>query len=302
MPVSAGALGSVYGGSMIKRLAWVTAREARGRDEDEPLALAALERTGVSVEVVDWDDPEVDWPGFDRVVLRSAWDYPQRLERFLAWLEEVAAVSDLVNPPGTVRWSLDKQYLRDLADAGVPITPTVFVPPGTQASFPPGKFVVKPAIGAGSRDAASYGYDQHATALAHVTRLHRSGQVVLVQPFLASVATDGEWPMVFLDGRFSHAASKRVALPRADTVDDLFAEETNAEHVATAAQVEVAQAAVDVVSARLGTPTYARVDLVHDDDGRFCVLEVELVEPSLFLPYADAGAADRFAALLVQEV
>ena len=61
---------------MIERLAWVTAREARGRDEDEPLALAALPRAGVSVEVVDWDDPAVDWSRFDRVVLRSAWDYP----------------------------------------------------------------------------------------------------------------------------------------------------------------------------------------------------------------------------------
>ncbi|MET1058968.1 MAG: hypothetical protein ABWX84_05195 [Nocardioides sp.] len=285
---------------MIERLAWVTAREARGRDEDEPLGLAALERTGVSVEVLDWDDPEADWSRFDRVVLRSAWDYPQRLPEFTAWLDEVAAVSELVNPPATVRWSLDKRYLTELDEAGVPITPTVFLPPGSVAAFPSGTFVVKPAVGAGSRDAASYGADEHGAAVAHVARLHASGQVVLVQPFLRSVATDGEWPLVFFDGTFSHAASKRVALPRAGSVDDLFAEETNAEHVATPAQVEVAQAAVDLVAARLGTPTYARVDLVRDDQGRFCVLEVELVEPSLFLPQTDPSAADRLAAALVR--
>ena len=285
---------------MIERLAWVTAREARGLDEDEPLALAALQRAGVSVDVLDWDDPEANWSRFDRVVLRSAWDYPQRLPEFLSWLEEVDAVSDLVNPPPLVHWSLDKQYLTELAEAGVPITPTVFVPPASVARFPAGDFVVKPAVGAGSRDASSYGPDQHQAAAAHVARLHAAGQTVLVQPFVKSVATEGEWPLVFFDGQFSHAASKRVALPQAGAVEDLFAAETNAGHDATEAQIEVAQAAVDLVSARLGMPTYARVDLVRDDAGQFCVLEVELIEPSLFLPYTDLAAAERFAAALVR--
>lgn len=285
---------------MIERLAWVTAREARGRDEDEPLALAALQRAGVSVDVVDWDDPDVAWSSFDRVVLRSAWDYPQRLPEFLSWLDDVDAVSELVNPPEAVRWSLDKQYLAELDEAGVPITPTVFVPPASVAEFPAGDFVVKPAVGAGSREVASYGADQRDIATAHVARLHDSGHTVLVQPLLSSVATEGEWPLVFFDGEFSHAASKRVSLPQAAVVDDLFAEETNAEHAATEVQIGVAQAAVDLVSARLGTPTYARVDLVRDDAGQFCVLEVELIEPSLFLPYADEAAVERFAAVLVR--
>jgi glutathione synthase/RimK-type ligase-like ATP-grasp enzyme len=284
---------------MIRQLAWVTTQEARGQDEDEPLALAALQRAGVPVEVLDWDDPEVDWSRFDRVVLRSAWDYPQRLPEFLTWLEKVARLSDLVNPLDTVRWNLDKQYLAELAEAGVPITPTVFLPPGTAARFPVGDFVVKPAVGAGSRDAASYSADQRDTAVAHIDRLHASGQTVLVQPFLRSIATEGEWPLLFFDGRYSHAANKRVALPRAGLVEELFAAETNAGHVATAAQIEVAQAAVDLVSARWGTPTYARVDLVRDDAGQFCVLEVELIEPSLFLPHTDSAAADRFVAALV---
>ena len=285
---------------MIGSLGWVTTRGARGLDEDEPLALAALERAGVATEVVDWDDPHVDWSRFDRVVLRSAWDYPERLPEFLVWLDRVAAATDLVNPPATVRWSLDKRYLAELERAGLPITPTRFVAPGSPAEFPAGGFVVKPAVGAGSRDAASYADDQHALAAEHVARLHAAGHVVLVQPLLASVAAEGEWPMVFVDGRFSHAASKRVALPRAGAVEELFAAESNTAHVATAEQVEVAQAVMDLVSQRLGTPTYARVDLVRDDDGRFCVLELELAEPSLFLHYAGAAAVDRFVAALVR--
>ena len=285
---------------MIERLAWVTTREARGRDEDEPLALAALQATGVIVDVVDWDDPEVDWSRFERVVLRSAWDYPQRLTEFLAWLEKVDAVSEVVNPPAMVRWSLDKQYLADLAGAGVPITPTVFVRPGTAVTFPDGDFVIKPAVGAGSRDVATYGVDQQELARAHVARLHASGQVVLVQPFLHSITTEGEWPMVFFDGQFSHAASKQVAVPRGEVIDDLFAPETNTEHTATAEQIEAARDALDAVSRLLGTPTYARVDLVRNDAGRFCVLEVELIEPSLFLPFTDPAAAATFAAALVR--
>lgn len=286
---------------MIERLGWVTSAPARGRDADEPLVLAALEDAGVGVEVVDWDDPSVDWAGFDRVVLRSAWDYPERLAEFLPWLESVDAVTELVNPLAIVRWSHDKRYLVELAAAGVPITPTVVVEPGADAAFPPGEFVVKPAVGAGSREVASYGPDQQATATEHVARLHAAGQVALVQPYLRSVAAEGEWPLVFLGGRFSHAANKRIALPRAGRVEGLFAEETNTAHEATPEQLEVAEAAVRLVTERLGAPTYARVDLVRDDAGRFCVLEVELVEPSLFLQYAGAAAVDRFVTALLWE-
>ncbi len=283
---------------MIDRLAWVTTAEVRGYDEDEPLGLAALARTGVEVEVVDWDDADVDWSSYDRVVLRSTWDYTLRLPEFLAWLERVSAVTELVNPLPAVRWSLDKQYLAELEAAGVPITPTEFVPVGAEPAFPEGRFVVKPAVGAGSRDAASYRPEQVDQAAAHVARLHEAGLVVLVQPYVASVATDGEWPLLFFGGAYSHAASKRVALPEAGEVSGLYVPEDSAPHTASPEQVAVAQAAVDVVTERFGALAYARVDVVRGDDGSYRVLEVELVEPSLFLPYADAGAADRLAAAL----
>lgn len=284
---------------MVQRLAWVSAREARGQDGDEALALAALGTAGAEVEVACWDDPQVDWSRFDRAVLRSTWDYHRHLTAFLDWLGAVDRVTELVNPLELVSWSLDKHYLADLGGAGVPITPTDFVAPGDVATFPEGDFVVKPAVGAGSQEAASYGRDQRGAALVHIARLHAAGKVALVQPHLASVATEGEWPMVFFDGEFSHSASKRVDLPRARTLRGLFAPETTVPHRAGAAQIDVARAAVDVVSERLGTPTYARVDLVRDDSGQFCVMEVELVEPSLVLPEGGPGAADRLAEALV---
>ncbi len=283
----------------ISSLAWVTTAPARGLDEDEDLALAALRRTGVAVDVVDWDDPGVDWSTFDRVALRSTWDYDDRLAEFATWLHRVDQQTALVNPLPAVLWSTDKRYLRELDGAGVPVTPTRFVAPGDTAVFPDGRFVVKPAVGAGSRGAASYGPSQRAAAAEHVRALHDAGQVVLVQPFVRSVPVEGEWPLVFLGGAYSHAASKRVALPEAAMVEGLFAAEVNAPHVATAEQVEVARAAMAVVAARFGVLPYARVDLVRADDGTSLVLEVELVEPSLFLPQADPGAPERLAAALV---
>ncbi len=282
----------------ISTLAWVTTHGARGLDEDEGPALAALARTGVAVEVVDWDDPTVDWSAFDRVALRSAWDYAERLPEFLDWLARVDSAAELINPLPAVLWSMDKQYLRELEAAGVPITRTDFLAPGTTPQFPPGRFIVKPAVGAGSRGASAYGPAQHAAAAEHVGRLHESGQIALVQPFVASVASDGEWPLVFLGGEFSHAASKRVTVPEASSIQELFATETNTVHTATAEQVRVARTALDVVAERFGTLAYSRVDLVRADDGSSQVLEIELVEPSLFLPYADSEAATRLATVL----
>jgi hypothetical protein len=120
---------------VIKRLAWVTTREARGRDDDEPLALAALERRGVDVDVIDWGDESAHWDSYDRVVLRSTWDYTQRLTEFLAWLDAVAEVTELINPAPLVRWNLDKHYLRELDLAKVAITSTTFVERGEEFVF-----------------------------------------------------------------------------------------------------------------------------------------------------------------------
>ena len=244
---------------------------------------------------MNWADPDVAWPSYDRAILRPAWDYPDRLPRFRRWLRSVQEVTDLRNPVDVVEWNLDKHYLAELDCAGVPTTPTTFVEPGDRFEPPDGDFVLKPAVGAGSRDAASYGSEQVDLAEAHVHRLHKRGKSVLVQPLLASVGSEGEWPLIYLGGEYSHAASKRVALPRAGAVDDLFAAEINVAHVADTEQLAVAGAAIDVVTHRFGTPLYARVDLVRDDAGRTCVLELELVEPSLFLPQGGSEAVDRMA-------
>lgn len=284
---------------MVRRIAWVTAGEARGRDPDEPLVLAVLAEMGVDVSVVDWDDQRVAWSAFDRVVIRSPWDYQDRPEEFLDWMSVVESLTDLRNQVAPMRWSLDKRYLLELAEAGVAVIPTEFVEPGKALGALNAPCVIKPSVGAGSRDVAVFHPGDDTLAAAHIARLHARQLVALVQPLLPSVAVDGEWPMVFFGGEFSHTASKRVHLPDPSTAGELFAIESNEPCIASAEQIEAAEQAMEYVQRRFGTLTYGRVDLVRGEDGRYLVLEVELVEPSLFLPEGGADAVRRCAAALV---
>lgn len=286
------------------RIAIATSRRARGTDDDEPLLLPALERAGASPELLDWDDATVDWAGFELVVLRSTWDYTFHHAEFLAWTERVAAATRLRNGPDVVRWNSDKTYLTDLAAAGVPIVPTTVLQPGAPATVPTdGEVVVKPTVSAGSRDTARYRADEHDGATAHARRLLDAGRSVLVQPYQAAVDDAGETALLFLGGQFSHAARKGPLLRAGGAITDkLFALEQMSSRTATAAQRAVADqalaAAADAVPGA-GDLLYARVDLVPGADGEPLLLELELVEPSVFLPQAPAGTADRFAAAIV---
>ena len=199
-----------------------------------------------------WDDPSVDWSQFDVAVLRSTWDYAERIDEFLAWIAHCAVVTRLENPPEIVRWNTDKRYLQDLARAGVPVVPTRFVVPGADASAEldrflaggPGvlsvghveqfaDFVVKPSVGAASRDAARYRRADRALALAHLSRLLDAGRHTMLQPYLDRVDQQGETALMYFEGEFSHAVRKGPILRAgADLVAGLFAREAITARVA----------------------------------------------------------------------
>jgi len=301
------------------RIALVTAREALPLDEDMPPLRTALAEAGVSVEVPCWDDRGVDWSGYDAALLRSTWDYVERIDEFLAWCERCARQTRLLNPPGVVRWNTDKHYLVHLAEAGVPVVPTRFVEPGADAEVefaaflaggPSGgtvggtptfdEFVVKPAIGAGSRDAARYARGEAEAALGHVERLLGARRSVMLQPYLARVDAQGETAVLYLGGGFSHAIRKGPLLRRgAGLVEGLFAPEDIRAREAEPGELAVAAAAY--ASIPFDAPAYARIDLIRDDANGPVVLELELTEPSLFLAHAP-GAAERLARHLVQRL
>jgi len=301
------------------RIALVTAREALELDEDMPPLQAALAEAGVAVDVPCWDDPDVEWSCYDAALLRSTWDYVDRIDEFLAWCDRCARHTQLLNPPDVVRWNTDKHYLTHLARADVPVVPTRFVDPEMDPateleSFLAGgpeactagrtpafdEFVVKPAIGAGSRDAARYARKESSQALRHVQRLIDARRSVLLQPYLARVDAQGETAVLYLGGAPSHAIRKGPLLRRgAGLVEGLFAPEDIRPREADPGELAVAAAAYAAIP--FAAPAYARIDLIRDDRGAPVVLELELTEPSLFLAHAQ-GAAERLARHLVQRL
>ena len=291
------------------RIALVTACAARGTDYDMPLLLAALRSAGADVHEVDWDDDAIDRSRFDLVLLRSTWDYFERLPEFLAWAERVSRQTRVLNPLDVIRWNTDKHYLGDLARAGVPVVPSAFVEPGedplpiTDALFAAHPsmhdVVVKPAVGAGSRDAQRHARDEREPILVHVQRLLDRQRSVLLQPYLDAVDTCGETALLFFDGEFSHAIRKGPLLKRGEgSTTGLYAEEAIEPRTPTADELAVAQRAIAAIPFRQPL-LYARVDLIRDDDGAPRLLELELVEPSVFAAHAN-GVAARFAGAIMR--
>jgi glutathione synthase/RimK-type ligase-like ATP-grasp enzyme len=283
------------------KLALATAVAAYALDEDlEPL-LEACRELGIDATAVAWDDMTVSWARFDAVLLRSTWDYVERLPEFLAWCERTAAITTLWNSPDVVRWNTDKRYLGELAARGVPVIESHFLAPGDDAAAMPDldEFVVKPTVGAGSRDAQRYVRAERPAAMAHARRLLAQGRHVLVQPYLPAVDTQGETALLFFDGQYSHAIRKGPLLRRGEgPTDALFAAEQIQARTPSAAEREVA--AMALAALPFGPLPYARVDLLPSPTGPQ-LLELELTEPSVFLPYGE-GAAARFAATLASRL
>lgn len=281
------------------RVALATAEDAVDLDDDAPLLVDALARRRVTAELRVWDDDSVDWQNWDLVVLRSTWDYPRRREVFLRWTHDVAAVTALCNRPDVVSWSSDKRYLLELSDRGVAVVPSAVYSPREHVELPErGRFVVKPAVSAGSQDTARYDRATHADAVTHARRLQTQGRDILVQPYVEQVDDRGETALVFIDGRYSHAIRKGPILNGAsETVGGLFAAEEIRLRTPTAREHAAANAAFAALPFEPAELLYARVDLLPGPDGTPLLLEVELVEPSLFLRFCE-GAADRLAAAI----
>ena len=296
---------------MNPHIALITARAARGLDEDLPPLERALRDAGARVTIADWDDDAIEWPRFDLALLRSTWDYTQRVSEFLDWAHRVSERTRLLNPLAVLRWNTDKHYLAELSRAGVPVVPSAFIEPDDDApaalstfldSHPQScDFVVKPCVGAGSRDAQRHACEDREHAIAHVRRLLDARRSVLLQPYLHGVDEHGETALLFFDGECSHAIRKGPLLKRGEgSTQGLFAVEEITPRKASAQEIGIAQHALAVLP--FARPLlYARVDLIRDDENSPRLLELELTEPSVFLAHAD-GAAARFAAAILRRV
>jgi glutathione synthase/RimK-type ligase-like ATP-grasp enzyme len=269
-------------------------------DADARRLLPALERGGHNGELAIWSDPAVDWTGFDVIWISSTWDYHERTEEFRAWLARAQEATRLENPARVVEWNLDKRYLRELEEAGVRVIPTVWADPkgagaaGAEAAEAGWeRIVVKPTIDLGAANLKVVERTGVKEAVAAI------GGASLVQPYLASLERDGELSLVYFRGELAHAVHKQPAAG-----DFRVQQQYGGRYAVTEADedsIAVGEDTLEALRKVLGPqrePLYARVDVVRDDQGEPCVIELELIEPSLFLDVVGDAAADRFAGLL----
>jgi hypothetical protein len=278
-----------------------------GWDDDRLLA-DALRSRGAEAEFVSWDDSAAQWASFDRVVIRSTWDYTRRREEFLTWARSIG--SRLDNPAEIVEWNSDKRYLGDLGQSGVPTVATRYVGPGDPLPDLQGEVVVKPTISAGARDTGRFRPDHHDRALALLKRLRSEGRTAMVQPYLASVEGRGETAIVAYEGQESHVLRKRAVLGpdseaplREDALgaaEAMFEPDLVEGGSAGDDEREVARAVLGELEQRFGAPPlYARVDLLAAESGAPVLLELEVVEPSLYMGTAP-GSETRLAEAILQ--
>lgn len=296
----------------MARIALVSTNPESVGHEDIDLAplRAALEGVGLDVAVPSWRDPAIDWADFELAIMRSPWDYSQRLPEFLDWLDRASALTRILNEPGIIRWNLDKRYMAELADRGVRVVESHFCTSMAEVDAALGltageRVVVKPSVSAGSMNTGLFERgDPRARELAG--RIIALGKTVMVQPAIDSVATLGERALVYFGGVFSHALTKGPLLDLGgEFLGGSYSEQVGATD-ATAAEIRLADAAMRVMAALFrergigaegATPLYARLDIVAADDGP-ALLEAELFEPSYFVDTAP-GSERTFAAAVL---
>ncbi|CAL2060065.1 MULTISPECIES: ATP-grasp domain-containing protein [Streptomyces] len=277
---------------------------APSKDADLPVLVRALNDAGAQADAPYWDDPGIDWSAYDLVVVRSTWDYSWRAAEFTAWLERVARATRIANPAEVIRWNLDKRYLGELAAAGVPTVPTSYLAPGEDGApvLPTDHdYVIKPTSGAGARFAARYTPAEHETAVRHLARMHAEGFTAMVQPYLQGIDVTGERALQFFGGRLLHASRKGAVLSPGTPYDaDKVAHPDLTPWQPTDAELAVAEKALAAVPGSAAPLLYARVDLADGPDGAPRLMELELVEPNLFL-FLHPDSLPRTAAAILAE-
>jgi len=258
-------------------------------DVDEAPLAAALDRAGVTHSLVAWDDPHADWDAPVPTIIRSTWNYVHDVDAYLAWIARAAAAAPLWNPPAIVRGNVYKRYLLDLARRGVPVVPTTLVERGGTIEVPRERVVIKPEVGAGSVNTRVFDAGNR-EAIAHCAAITARG-AALVQPYMASVDAYGERSLVWIDGELSHAIRKSPRFTGdSEAVTGPFPIAPEEREVALAALAPIADQIL-----------YGRVDLARDATGQPMVMELELVEPSLFFA-KHPPSADRFVMALLRRL
>lgn len=276
------------------KIALVTCERPIERDDDLDFLVPALRRRQVEVDTPEWSDPSVDWSSYDVAMLSSTWDYHEQLDRFRAWLRTTASVTRLINTLAVIEWNLDKRYLRELEKGGVPTIPTLWAEPGEAARIAAevaalgwDDVIIKPVIDLGARNLVKV-----ASGMVE-TMLGQYATPTMLQPYLPSVTSAGELSLVYVDGELSHTLRKLPARG-----DFRIQPQYGGTHEAASASAEAIEVGARALAAAPSPTLYARVDLLATDDGSLALIELELIEPALYLDVAPASAQAIARALL----
>jgi len=274
------------------RVALATCKQLPEPDFDEAPLLAALRNAGLETKMLAWDDEEARFAEQDLVVVRSTWNYYKDVDAFVAWAAGTAKKTRLLNPGHVIAWNAKKTYLAELEKRGIAIVPTDFVMGGTARRVEDilrergwDEIVIKPLVSAGSFRTERFSRDSLAAAQTFLDALV-ADRDAMVQRWMPSVETYGERSLVWIDGEITHAIRKT---PR-------FA---GGSEQASEAEVPIADDerafAERALGPLAGELLYARIDMVRDDAGILRVMELELIEPSLFFKQSEI-ALSRFVA------
>ena len=280
----------------MKRCAFLTIDDLTEYVNDDQLALDQLAHNGWDARSISWHSKDVDWDAFDLVIVRSTWDYYEAPERFVDVLGQIDASSArLENALDIIVWNLDKTYLKDLQGKGIPVVPTRWGSRLTASGWQDildqhssTSFIIKPVISANAKDTflvnTSRDVSQHQRILQTFAE-----KKYMVQPFVKSIVEEGEYSLFFFNGAYSHSILKT---PK--TNDFRVQEEHGGRIVAVHPHSTLIEQALEILQT-LPTPLlYARVDLVRIESGDYALMELELIEPSLYLRM-DPEAPERFA-------
>lgn len=264
--------------------------------EDE-LLRSALEQQGLRVYRIDWTNKDFDWSTTASVVFRAVWDYTNRYEEFLSFVNSIPSKTKLINPQETILWNLDKHYLRDLQYRGINVPQTIYIEKEERITLRElhqrnnlSETILKPVMSAGARHTYRLNMqnlEHHETIFQQLVK----NEAMMLQPFLHSIIECGEITLVIIGGKYTHAILKKAKIGDFRVQDD-FGGSVHS-YIPTKEEITFAEHVVSVCSP---IPSYARVDIIIDNNGNLAVSELELIEPELwfrFQPNAATALAEN---------
>ena len=272
------------------KLALLTCTNLPSWEEDDRFFHEALDRSGIEWSVVAWDS-DTEWSIFDAALIRTTWDYVDRREEFLDRLKEIASQTRLFNPIDIVGWNLEKTYLRDLEESGIPIAPTVWIDTDidlksvmTDRGWDRG--FLKPVIGACAVDTNRFTLAEVDSAQVWLNDLVEKGERMMLQPYLETVETDGEYSAIYFGQTLSHCVQKIPVQGDYRVQDDYGASDHSIESTQYPEMMQVAEMTLQYLQDRFSDVLVTRMDFLKTSDSQFVINEVEMIEPSLFFRHS----------------